>query len=101
MANARKRLNAHSSIELLYIINGKINIDCTAIKLSSKGKEIFKFIIQGMSDKHICNNFGISRSAVRRHKEKMLLDNNCKTIIELIAKYYPPHTLKKCQNDQF
>lgn len=46
LANARKRLNAHSSIELLYIVSGGISIDCTIIKLSPRGEEIFKFIMQ-------------------------------------------------------
>ena len=53
LANARKRLNAHSSIELLYIVSGGISIDCTIIKLSPRGEEIFKFIMQGWSGKQI------------------------------------------------
>ena len=59
LANARKRLNAHSSIELLYIVSGGISIDCTIIKLSPRGEEIFKFIMQGWSGKQISNHLGI------------------------------------------
>ena len=99
LANARKRLNAHSSIELLYIGSGGISIDCTIIKLSPRGEEIFKFIMQGWSGKQISNHLGISKSAVRRHKEKMLLDNDCKTIIELISKCYANNSLNTNQDD--
>jgi len=99
LANARKRLNAHSSIELLYIVSGGISIDCTIIKLSPRGEEIFKFIMQGWSGKQISKHLGISKSAVRRHKEKMLLDNDCKTIIELISKCYANNSLNTNQDD--
>ena len=71
LANARKQLNSHSSIELLYIVNGERNIDYTVIKLSPRGEDVFKFIIQGLSEKQISNYLGISRSTVRRHKEKI------------------------------
>ena len=30
----------------------------------------------------------MSVSGVKRHKEKMLLQNNCSTLLELIAKYH-------------
>ena len=88
LANARKQLNSHSSIELLHIVNGERNIDYTVIKLSPRVEDVFKFIIQGLSEKQISNYLGISRSTVRRHKEKIFLDNDCKTIIELISKCY-------------
>lgn len=71
LANARKQLNSHSSIELLHIVNGERNIDYTVIKLSPRGEDVFKFIIQGLSEKQISNYLGISRSTVRRHKEKI------------------------------
>ena len=45
LANARKQLNSHSSIELLHIVNGERNIDYTVIKLSPRGEDVFKFII--------------------------------------------------------
>ncbi|OUO52144.1 hypothetical protein B5F76_08055 [Desulfovibrio sp. An276] len=55
--------------------------------------------MQGWSGKQISNHLGISKSAVRRHKEKMLLDNDCKTIIELISKCYANNSLNTNQDD--
>lgn len=55
--------------------------------------------MQGWSGKQISNYFGISKSAVRRHKEKMLLDNDCKKIIELISKCYANNSLNTNQDD--
>lgn len=95
----REVISLSTPSELLYIVSGGISIDCTIIKLSPRGEEIFKFIMQGWSGKQISNHLGISKSAVRRHKEKMLLDNDCKTIIELISKCYANNSLNTNQDD--
>ena len=49
---------------------------------------MFFLILEGKTDNFICQQLGISISGVRRHKEKMLICNNCKNILQLIGKYY-------------
>ena len=58
------------------------------IKLTPRGKEVFDFILKGLSDVTIGKCLSITYSGVRRHREKMLLQNNCSSMLELIAKYY-------------
>ena len=88
LANARKKLNAHNSIELLYIISKNKNFDNTRIKLSPRGCEVFQLIIIGLTNRQIATYLKISQSTVRKHKEKMLSDNECTSMIELVSKYY-------------
>lgn len=58
------------------------------IKLTPRGKEVFLLILDGLKTNQIAHHLGISRSGVRRHREKMIQDNGCESMIELIAKYY-------------
>jgi DNA-binding CsgD family transcriptional regulator len=61
--------------------------DAPAVRLTPRGEEVLRLTIARMTDKQIGENMGISRSGVRRHKEKMLLRNDCESISELIARY--------------
>lgn len=82
----RKKTGTNNIIELLYFIYK--DQDNNFIKLTSRGKDAFALIITGKTNEEIAKELGISKSGVRRHKEKMLLQNNCNTILELISKYY-------------
>lgn len=82
----RKKTGTNNIIELLYFIYK--DQDNNFIKLTSRGKYVFALIITGKTNEEIAKELGISKSGVRRHKEKMLLQNNCNTILELISKYY-------------
>ena len=85
----RKHVGGHSVIELLYILNGHCKIDVLdQLHLTPRGKKIFCLIIAGATNKDIADHFGISKSGVRRHREKMLLQNGCDSMLELISKYY-------------
>lgn len=87
LATVRKQLGVHSSIEMLHVLCGSEG-SYDSLKFTPRGKEVFKLILSGMSDKKIAECLGISYSGVRRHKEKMLLVNGCTTVLELISKYY-------------
>ena len=82
----RKKTGTNNIIELLYFIYK--DQDNNFIKLTSRVKDVFALIITGKTNEEIAKELGISKSGVRRHKEKMLLQNNCNTILELISKYY-------------
>lgn len=52
-------------------------------------------IMEGLTTSRIGERLGISASGVKRHKEKMLLQNHCGTMLELIAKYHGMEDGKK------
>jgi len=58
------------------------------VRLSPRGKEIFLLYMSGLSFPQIAEKLGISLSAVRRQQEKMLWQNNCESILKLIAKFH-------------
>jgi hypothetical protein len=41
-----------------------------------------------MTSKGISERLGMGVNGIKRHKEKMLWQNDCETMRELIAKYY-------------
>ncbi len=77
----------HTSIEILQPVGHNAALQ-NAIKLTPRGATVFGLTLQGANDKKIAAHMGISYSAVRRHKEKMLYSNGCATMLELVAKYY-------------
>ena len=58
------------------------------LHFSPRGKEVFLLVREGLTHKQIGERLGMSTNGVKRHKEKMLLQNKCATILELIAKYH-------------
>ena len=46
-----------------------------------------ELFMRGFKYNEIAKRLGISRSGVRRHLEKMLWQNECKSTLELVAKY--------------
>ncbi len=58
------------------------------LNLTPRGKKIFCMIISGATNKEIAEHFDISISGVRRHREKMLIQNECNSMLDLISKYY-------------
>lgn len=57
------------------------------LRFSPRGKEVFLLLKEGLTHKRIAERLGMSVNGVKRHKEKMLLQNNCKSMLKLIAKY--------------
>lgn len=84
---------------MLHFIVNEIKFDPYVIKLTPRGKEVFQLILEGLGDKQIGERLGISYSGVRRHKEKMLINNSCESMLELISKYYATRT-EKSSNKQ-
>ncbi|WCB45740.1 helix-turn-helix transcriptional regulator [Nitratidesulfovibrio vulgaris] len=97
-------MNVHSSIEMLSVLGSDTAQNICGevykshpieaedildtIKLTPRGKKVFALILAGYSRQEIADTLQMSLSGVRRHREKMLLQNNCKDILELVAKYY-------------
>ena len=53
-----------------------------------RGRSVFELVLEGKTINEIAELLCISYSGVRRHREKMLDQNGCHSINELIAKYY-------------
>lgn len=77
----------HSTRELLLVADTSAPVAPHPVRFSPRGKEVMDFFMRGMTYKQIAERLGISLSGVRRHREKMLWQNDCKSMLELIAKY--------------
>jgi DNA-binding NarL/FixJ family response regulator len=73
---------------MLHILHKTQDSEPPRLRLTTRGKEVFELTVKGFGNKQIGECLGMSISGVRRHKEKMLLHNDCKAMLELIAKYY-------------
>jgi DNA-binding CsgD family transcriptional regulator len=88
LANMRRIIESSSYLEMLHKLHKKTDGTVPMVRLTPRGKEVFALIVEGMSSKHISECLGISESGVRRHKEKMLIQNKCSSLLELLAKYH-------------
>jgi Response regulator len=88
LATIRKRIGVHNSIGMIHALYYDESQSFDTLKLTPRGREVFRLILIGVTEKEIAAHLGISYSGVRRHKEKMLLMNDCTTMLKLISKYY-------------
>ena len=61
--------------------------DQNLIKSSPRDKEVIELFMNGNTYEQIAEHLGISVSGVRRHLEKVILQNELKSTLELISKY--------------
>ncbi len=78
----------HTSVEMLAVLGKKSDVERSPLRLTPRGAEVFALWMQGVSAARIGQQLGISYSAVRRHCEKMLFQNKCDTMLELLAKHH-------------
>jgi DNA-binding CsgD family transcriptional regulator len=81
-------LGTRNYFEMLHMLHKQPEDETPMLRFSPRGKEVFTLMTQGVSIKRIGECLGMSVSGVRRHREKMLLQNNCKSMLELVAKYH-------------
>ena len=87
LANIRKKLNVHGNIELLQTFDTGGDVNMSTLRLTPRGREVFDLIMRGLTIAQIAERLEVSYSAILRHREKMLLQNNCHSMPELVAKY--------------
>lgn len=87
LANLRKVYNVHSTRELLLVAGVHAPEASQTVRFSPRGREVMDLFMRGVTYKQIAEQLGISLSGVRRHREKMLWQNDCKSMLELIARY--------------
>lgn len=86
---------AVNNIEMLYKMDHAPECKIRQLILTPRGAEVLQLSVTGMSGREIGKKLGISFSAVKRHKEKMLLANSCTSIQDLIAVYYAAANTEK------
>lgn len=78
----------HSTRELIVLASDPdLSSASQAVRLSPRGRQVLELSMRGFTYNQIAEELGISRSGVRRHQEKMLWQNECKSMLELISKY--------------
>ena len=68
-----------------------ISTAISRIKFSSKSTkdfEIFMLILAGITNKEICKKLFMTYRAIRHHRERLLIRNNCQNMYELISIFY-------------
>ena len=90
LENLRADFLVHTTRELLLKINIHQSTEAAQsakLKLSPRGKQVLELFMNSFTYQQIAMQLGMSVSGVRRHCEKMLWKNGCRSMIELIAKY--------------
>lgn len=77
----------HSTRELLLESHACASTTQRTVRFSPRGREVMELFMRGFTYKEIAEQLSMSRSGVSRHREKMLWQNDCKSMLELIAKY--------------
>lgn len=75
-------------MEMLSVLHQSDKNNSPALKFTPRGKEVFDCILKGLSDCQTAEVLGISHCTVRNHREKMLWQNDCDSMRELVARYY-------------
>jgi DNA-binding CsgD family transcriptional regulator len=88
LARTRKKFGAHNNYELLYLLLIPPEHVMTTLRFTLQGKRVFLLILEGLTSKEISARLNLGVNGIKRQKEKMLLQNGCATMRELIAKYY-------------
>ena len=87
-AAIRNLYGVHGNIELMRVIITGMTKTISQLILTPRGRDIFELILEGKKTNEIAKFLCISYSGVLRHREKMLEQNNCHSMTELVAKYY-------------
>jgi DNA-binding CsgD family transcriptional regulator len=84
----RKALNTQNAFEMLHMLLQETVCVMPMLRFTPRGKEVFALMLQGLRQMVIGERMGMSVSGVKRHKEKMLLQNDCNSMTELLLKYH-------------
>ena len=88
-ATIRTEYGVHGNIEFMRaILSGLQKPTASQLVLTPRGREVFQLVLAGKTSREIAGILCISYSGVLRHREKMLEQNDCHSMTELVAKYY-------------
>lgn len=89
--NIKRKLDIIGKCMQLKHIEIDISTAISRIKFSSKSTkdfEIFMLILAGITNKEICKKLFMTYRAIRHHRERLLIRNNCQNMYELISIFY-------------
>jgi DNA-binding CsgD family transcriptional regulator len=81
-------MNARNAFETLHLLLKETDSVLPMLRFTPRGKEVFALMLQGLRQREIGERMGMGVSGVKRHKEKMLLQNDCNSMTELLLKYH-------------
>jgi DNA-binding CsgD family transcriptional regulator len=87
VARIRNKLGAHNNREILHLLGKTPVLAMSTLRFTQRGREVFSLIMEGFTSKEISERLGMGVNGVKRHRDKMLWQNGCETMQELIAKY--------------
>jgi DNA-binding CsgD family transcriptional regulator len=87
LSRIRKKFGARNNRELLHILRKTSEYAMYTLRFTPRGREVFALIMEGLTSKRISERLGMGVNGIKRHKDKMLWQNDCETMRELIAKY--------------
>ena len=85
--NLRKAFNVHKTREILLAFDADVSSIRPTVRLTPRGKEVLELYMRGYTYRQIAERLGMGIGGVRRHREKMLLQNDCESMLKLIATY--------------
>ena len=88
LAELRLIFGVHKTREIMTKLEVCDHGSSVKVRLSPRGREVLLLYMDGFSYKQIGESLGMSLSGVRRHREKMLWQNDCESMMELIARYH-------------
>ncbi len=88
LTRLRRYFGVHKTREIITMLEARGHATPVQIRLSPRGHEVLRLFMKGFTYKQIGENLGMSISGVQRHREKMLWQNNCDSMMQLIAKYH-------------
>jgi DNA-binding CsgD family transcriptional regulator len=99
LTNLRKVFGVHKTRELLLVLDNDDPVAPPHIRFSPRGREVVELFMRGCTYRQIAERLGISLSGVHRHREKMLWQNDCESMLELIAKYQSQLAFESRENN--
>ncbi|MDR1112899.1 MAG: hypothetical protein LBL18_03985 [Bacteroidales bacterium] len=81
-------MGARNAFETLHLLLKETDSILPMLRFTPRGKEVFALMLRGFGQREIGAWMGMSGSGVKRHKEKMLLQNDCNSMAELLLKYH-------------
>lgn len=87
LRDLRKKYKARNTRQLIYVLYERSDKRQARFVASARGLEIMKCIVSGNSYGEIALELGITASCVRKHLDKLVNDNYCQTINDLIVLY--------------
>jgi DNA-binding CsgD family transcriptional regulator len=87
LAEIRKKYGVHNMRELLAELETDAFADAPEIRLSPRGRDVLSLLAAGASYRQASERLGMGIGGVRRHIEKMRWQNDCESVLELIARY--------------